>query len=265
MKGICSSSWQRFFVQAALKKFSSTPVRALARNTGSSGYAFRGHASAAQSFPPTSTSTNADRSGEKRTVQAGSALRNTPRQHGMPVPSPPLLPPSPAETDPVDALLERYLGLVDEYAGLRAQLGRLQAGMYQDLARANFAGERGARFGRDHYDARMQAARRVAVTPDPDPDPGSDDAVPRVAVVLATTAAAAADPLRWYGLLAPPPLRRAQARAVEAVERVVPQLVSVGAQMQRLEIEVRRARKRRAKTDAAAAAAAAATGEQAQG
>ncbi|KAG6000099.1 hypothetical protein E4U43_001695 [Claviceps pusilla] len=55
------------------------------------------------------------------------------------------------------------------------------------------------------------------------------------------------DPLRWFGILTPPPLRSAQAHAVEAVEQVIPQLVSIAAEMQHLEIEVRRARKKRDK------------------
>lgn len=63
----------------------------------------------------------------------------------------------------IDALLERYLGLLDEYTALRADLARLQAQCFQHLARANFAAERGARYGADCYDERMQASRRVVV------------------------------------------------------------------------------------------------------
>ncbi|RYP22248.1 hypothetical protein DL765_001762 [Monosporascus sp. GIB2] len=64
----------------------------------------------------------------------------------------------------IDALLERYLHLLHEYTALREQLNALQAGMYRDIARANFAAERGMRYGRDHYDERMRASRRVAIT-----------------------------------------------------------------------------------------------------
>lgn len=63
----------------------------------------------------------------------------------------------------IDALLERYLGLLDEYTALRADLARLQAQCFQHLARANFAAERGARYGADCYDERMQASRGVVV------------------------------------------------------------------------------------------------------
>ncbi|KAG6119204.1 hypothetical protein E4U14_005708 [Claviceps sp. LM454 group G7] len=62
------------------------------------------------------------------------------------------------------------------------------------------------------------------------------------------------DPLRWFGLLTPTPLRAAQSHATQAVEEVIPRLASVMAEMQHVEIEVRRARKRRAKAEAKAKA-----------
>ncbi|KUI60741.1 hypothetical protein VP1G_07948 [Cytospora mali] len=65
------------------------------------------------------------------------------------------------DTDTIDALLERYLSLLDEYTNLRTKLGQLQTGMFQHLARANFSAERGMRYGPDFYDERMQATRRV--------------------------------------------------------------------------------------------------------
>ncbi|KND92379.1 hypothetical protein TOPH_03256 [Tolypocladium ophioglossoides CBS 100239] len=169
-----------------------------------------------------------------------------------------------AEQQHIDELLERYLGLVDEYTQLRRELSQLQADVYQNIARANFSAERGLRYGRDQYDERMQATRVVGVSVD-----ASD--VPTFTVSTATATADAAtgtederqredgkeeapgarDPLRWFGLLAPMPLRKAQGLSAEAVERVVPRLVSVSAEMGGVEIEVRRARKRRAKALAA--------------
>ncbi|KAG6068915.1 hypothetical protein E4U32_006715 [Claviceps aff. humidiphila group G2b] len=62
------------------------------------------------------------------------------------------------------------------------------------------------------------------------------------------------DPLRWFGILTPSPLRAAQSHATRAVEEVIPRLASVMAEMQHVEIEVRRARKRRAKAEAKAEA-----------
>lgn len=64
-------------------------------------------------------------------------------------------------TSTIDDLLVRYLVLLDEYTTLRADLSRLQAATFQHLARANFAAERGTRYGADQYDERMQASRTV--------------------------------------------------------------------------------------------------------
>ncbi|KAK1640495.1 hypothetical protein BDP81DRAFT_420176 [Colletotrichum phormii] len=212
------------------------------------------------------------------------------------------------ETDHIDGLLERYLLLLDEYTALRERLSGTQAGMYQNIARANFSAERGVRYGPDYYDQRMRASRTLEVAV-------NDRGVPRFEVVKAAddgdavtepkveaaedgvSAAAAAksgdvdeapgmesegvtssvgeetekeaekekektkqnkkkksnDPLRWFGILAPMSLRQAQTLSVQAVQDVIPRLVSVDAEMKDIEIEVRRARKRRAKAEAVAA------------
>ncbi|RYP47411.1 hypothetical protein DL768_006526 [Monosporascus sp. mg162] len=224
-----------------------------------------------------------------------------------------------ANTDAaVDALLERYLHLLHEYTALREQLNALQAGMYRDIARANFTAERGMRYGSDHYDERMRASRRVAITTvtttaadddanappsttsfetitweeeeEPDATPPTPDPAPSVSLPPETAAGASSsdggafeaeeevkddgagaaedtakphhpekrkemrrrDPLRWFGLLTPMALRQAQAQSIRAVEQVIPRLVSVNAEMARVEIEVRRARKKRAKAEIAA-------------
>lgn len=187
----------------------------------------------------------------------------------------------------IDDLLKHYLTLLDKYSTLRADLSRLQTATFQHLARANFTAERGLRFGPDHYDERMQALRRAQIT-DSGPDSGPTLHVVKSTRIPTGTAVPASektqteddageetteeeileretseptqpprDPIRWFGLLTPLALRQTQACAVEVVERVVPQLVTVEAEMRRVEIEVRRARKRRAKAVAAAAAAAA--------
>lgn len=68
------------------------------------------------------------------------------------------------DSDAIDALLERYLALLDEYTTLRSRLSQLQTGMFQHLARANFSAERGMRYGPDFYDERMQALRQVSIS-----------------------------------------------------------------------------------------------------
>jgi hypothetical protein len=66
----------------------------------------------------------------------------------------------------IDALLERYLVLLDEYTTLRTRLATLQSGIYQDVARANFGADRGIRYGQDFYQAResLMALRRLEIT-----------------------------------------------------------------------------------------------------
>lgn len=170
----------------------------------------------------------------------------------------------------IDDLLERYLALLDKYTHLRQQLSHLQASIFHDIARANFSGERGQRFGQDHYDQRMQASRRLetqcrggdhaefsvrrtrarkgdeqgepsSATPTPTPTPDDGDEKP--------ARSGGGDPLRWFGILTPLPLRTAQVHSVRSVEEVIPRLASVAAEMRHVEIEVRRARKRRAKAE----------------
>ena len=176
------------------------------------------------------------------------------------------------DPDHIDSLLERYLALLDEYTRLRDRLSRLQSGVYHNIARANFSAERGLRYGRNQYDDRMQASRLLRIQVDGDEgegvpsfgmvdaaaavesddgdddddsedkgDPASDDEKEKVAKPV--------NPLRWFGILAPMPLRNAQGLSVETIEQVVPRLVTVNAEMLDLEIEVRRARKKRAKVE----------------
>jgi hypothetical protein len=165
------------------------------------------------------------------------------------------------DDDQIDLLLERYLGLLDEYTTLRESLSKTQASIYHDIARANFSAERGIRYGPDYYDERMQASRVLAITA----TDADAEAVPAFESIKApepdapeTEGEAPAkpkskDPLRWFGILAPQPLRQAQAHAIRAVDTLIPRLVTVDAEMKHVEIQIRRARKKRAK--------AAATGE----
>ncbi|EGO57504.1 hypothetical protein NEUTE1DRAFT_41103 [Neurospora tetrasperma FGSC 2508] len=230
---------------------------------------------------------------------------------------------SPTEQDPyntqIDALLTRYLLLLDEYTTLRSSLSSLQAGMYQNLARANFTAERGVRYGKEYFDERMVASRRVLVRVGAGKGKGKGDkkeeeekeehggwwwlvgkhkeakeeVIQRADTTATTTTTppppvASADqdsgtlsspnddtdtpeadkeddtkkkirkndPLRWFGLLTPLPLRLAQTQAIQAVEQIIPRLVTVNAEMAQVEIEVRRARKRREKAAVKAKAAA---------
>ncbi|KAK1239061.1 hypothetical protein MKX08_006122 [Trichoderma sp. CBMAI-0020] len=207
------------------------------------------------------------------------------------------------EQQHIDSLLERYLSLIDEYSRLRDELTKLQTGVYHNIARANFTGERGMRYGQDHYDERMRALRVLdielaednvpnftmkSVDPPVDGAAGDDESREeaekgndRLKEEGETTDINAQEnpadsteeqqsdkekddknkakkqihnPLHWFGLLAPQPLRAAQTLSIQAVEEVIPKLVSVNAEMEHVEIEIRRAKKKRAKAMAAMAA-----------
>jgi coiled-coil domain-containing protein 115 len=183
----------------------------------------------------------------------------------------------------IDELLVRYLQLLHEYHALREQLNALQVGLYQNIARANFAAERGMRFGQDYYDDRMQASRLIPISTSSEGIPsftvrseGDDDNQSAHSVGGQTQSSkdnlieepnqddkanvnppqkAPRDPLKWFGLITPSAIRQAHTQSVQAVEEVIPRLVSINTEMAQVEIEVRRARKKRAKAEAAAAAA----------
>ncbi|KAM0243013.1 hypothetical protein ACHAP5_006974 [Fusarium lateritium] len=185
------------------------------------------------------------------------------------------------EQQHIDELLQRYLGLLDEYTQLRQSLSQLQSGIYQNIARANFSGERGMRYGQDHFDERMQATRILtieqneengqvfAIVDAPEEEQEAEEkeekneALPTGESGHGPKSDADEEkpvekkrkknknPLHWFGLFAPMPLRTAQTQSVRAVEDIIPRLVTVNAEMLNVEIEVRRARKRRAKADAA--------------
>ncbi|KAL7898551.1 hypothetical protein HDV63DRAFT_355266 [Trichoderma sp. SZMC 28014] len=212
------------------------------------------------------------------------------------------------EQQHIDSLLERYLSLIDEYSRLREDLTKLQTGVYQNIARANFTSERGMRYGQDHYDERMRALRVLDIelaednvpnftmkNVDPPVDGAAGDAdksqeeaeksndskqdetekeeTADTTNVRETPADHTEEqlndkekdeenkakkpthnPLHWFGILAPQPLRTAQALSIQAVEEAIPRLVSVNAEMEHVEIEIRRAKKKRAKAMAALAA-----------
>lgn len=213
------------------------------------------------------------------------------------------------EQQHIDSLLERYLSLIDEYSRLREELTKLQTGVYQNIARANFTGERGMRYGQDHYDERMHALRVLDIElvkdnvpnftmknldPAVDGAAGDDDksreetekrndslkeeeTEKEETADITNAQENPADsteeqqkdqerkdenkakksihnPLHWFGILAPQPLRTAQTLSIQAVQEAIPRLVSVNAEMEHVEIEIRRARKKRAKAMAAMAA-----------
>lgn len=191
-------------------------------------------------------------------------------------------------SESIDVLLARYLGLLHEYTELRSQLASHQARMFGNLARANFAAERGFRYGPDHFDGRMQALARLTVSSDNSgSEPAASFSVTRPKKEVKAEAveddkenkegdekkqqeedadsgakpkskknnkkkesAGPRDPLQWFGVLTPMALRQAQHEAIEVIDTIVPRLATISAEMAAVEIEVRRARKKRARAAA---------------
>ncbi|KAI1981089.1 hypothetical protein LOZ55_000975 [Ophidiomyces ophidiicola] len=63
----------------------------------------------------------------------------------------------------IDALLERYLYLLDEQQRLQHELGKHLSKAFFSLARANHSCRPGRRYGEECYDERMTAVRKVYV------------------------------------------------------------------------------------------------------
>lgn len=180
------------------------------------------------------------------------------------------------DQEEIDNLLKDYLGLLDQYEQLRQKLSDSQSSVFAHIARANFSGERGMRYGKDSFDQRMQAIRRLNIEMDSESKPrfcvstkettetqqekdeqASGDTKgkhekAKESSSKENTTTRPADPLRWFGLFAPTPLRFAQGLSIQTVHDIIPQLATVDHEMRNLEIEIRRARKRRAKSAAAA-------------
>ncbi|KAK1141611.1 hypothetical protein N8T08_008875 [Aspergillus melleus] len=69
----------------------------------------------------------------------------------------------------LDALLEKYLDLLDQHQKFQTELAsRISSGFFS-LAQANYTCPPGRRYGADYYDERMKATRRVAPQPPLDP------------------------------------------------------------------------------------------------
>ncbi|KAK4917625.1 hypothetical protein LTR66_016926 [Elasticomyces elasticus] len=66
--------------------------------------------------------------------------------------------------DHLDVVWEKYLTLLDQYQQAQHQLSQHFSSGFISLAQANFTSPSHIRYGKDYYDARMQASRRLAIT-----------------------------------------------------------------------------------------------------
>lgn len=63
----------------------------------------------------------------------------------------------------LDALLERYLHLLDRHQKLHVELGKKLSSGFLALSHANYCAAPGRRYGQDYYDERMKATRRTVI------------------------------------------------------------------------------------------------------
>jgi vacuolar-type H+-ATPase subunit D/Vma8 len=156
----------------------------------------------------------------------------------------------------LDDLLEQYLNTLDEYQKARERLSANLSAGHMSLAQANFSNTTGRRYGQDHYDERMQAQRIISVSclrGDQEP-PFRFESAENAKTEQGETGKEKTekeakcnpktkDPLKWFGVLVPQPLRSAQASFTSAVETSIPDLLNVQQQLRHLEIEIGRTRK----------------------
>jgi coiled-coil domain-containing protein 115 len=128
-----------------------------------------------------------------------------------------------------------------------------------DLARANHSGTK--RYGQDYYDYRMQAQRIVNINTDIAAKASAANGISNghvdtdpPAVKLSVKSRLSyfngesdiiklKDPLTWFGLLTPQPLRSAQAAFAQTVEHSIPRVLNATSQLRQMEIEIGRLRK----------------------
>ncbi|UKZ55514.1 hypothetical protein TrVGV298_009338 [Trichoderma virens] len=177
------------------------------------------------------------------------------------------------DQDHIDSLLASLLNLVHEYEALQLELSKLTSGVHLNLAKANFAGERGMRYDADHFNGAMRATRGIKITDGedgvpvftykkldspPDEEDQEEDEKQEDSPEGESAAAAAQENSE-----ASPEGKdedkeeQDKKKTKKMVEQIIPRIASIKARIADVEIEIRRAKKKRAKAEAAAAAAAA--------
>lgn len=152
----------------------------------------------------------------------------------------------------IDDLLEHYLHLLDQYQTLQKDIGHQSAAGFLSLAQANFSSPYRLRYGQDYYDERMKATTQVSVkasnpvfsVSDTTGTTGLDASMELESEKSGGSQPQGTDPLRWFGILVPPPLKACQKEFEGAVRNVLPHLANVTNEMKEIEIEVRRTRKK---------------------
>lgn len=127
------------------------------------------------------------------------------------------------------------------------------------LAQASFKSPSHVRYGQDYYDQRTKATRVVTINSDtPEKSTvsihhldkaNSIDEVDSTSLPTPPTTPfeekqkQPVDPLHWFGILVPPPLRNAQASFVAVIQGPVDSASNASISMRRIEHDIRRLRK----------------------
>lgn len=149
----------------------------------------------------------------------------------------------------IDDHLERYLHLLDQYQILQENISHQFSAGFLSLAQANFSSPYRSRYGQDYYDDRMKASTQVSVKP---LNPSFSTSIPTGPatstdsdfVETSPSQPKSADPLRWFGILVPPPLKACQKEFEAVVRNDVLPLANVAKEMKEIELELRRTRKK---------------------
>lgn len=149
-------------------------------------------------------------------------------------------------SDHLDDLMLSYLDALDTYQSLQTSLSTHFTAGFLALARANFHSPSNTRYGRDAYDERMSAQLGVRVD-----SSGREFSSLRIAPLVESDNREEEevgdkeeeagdkkkeekdrrDPLRWFGILVPQALRTAKTEFENAVEGVVPALLTARAKV----------------------------------
>jgi len=158
------------------------------------------------------------------------------------------------QAEKLDSLLERYLGLLDDYERTRTELSKSMSSGFLLLAKTKSSAPNVTRYGPDSYDYRMKATRPISVSSDghlqvnQEPDlkatstTGEDVSEGLNEKINDIETTQPSNPLHWYGLFVPNSLKDAQKDFVTAIDST-PSLLNISHDMRQLEIEVGRTRK----------------------
>ncbi|KAI5297465.1 hypothetical protein KEM56_004799 [Ascosphaera pollenicola] len=97
--------------------------------------------------------------------------------------------PSPHRIAAIDALLVRYLDLLNQYQKEQADVNRYLSSGFFSLARANLHTTSGHRYGQNYYDQRMKATKKLSIDVEQKDQPPEGYSVHMIPIHVKTSAA----------------------------------------------------------------------------